>query len=105
MIKALLNLFKREKSFLETNEFRERVDAIVWDRLGNAPTIWGISVLMYTAQDAENWLVKNQSPITEEDYMKILNHHIDNCMDRPLPAQYIYRTLREAETASYGAKK
>lgn len=104
MFQAIKNIFKRDKCFLDTKEFQKRVDAILWDRLASAPTIWGIGVMLDTCDDVEAWMHKNQRAITEEEYISILMQHIENCMDRQLPPNFMYRTLREKQATRFEPK-
>ncbi len=104
MFTFIKNLFKPRKEFLTEKRFWNRVDAIMREYLDDAPTLWGIDVLMRTTQEAEAWMVLNEKAITEEQYIAMLMRNIELYMDKPLPPIFLDRTLRDRRNSRSGKK-
>ena len=104
MFTFLKSLFSPPKEFLTEKRFWRRVDAIMMENLGDAPTLWSVDVLMRTVDEAEAWVVLNEKAITEEQFIASLMRNIELYIDKPLPAIFLDRTLRDRQNIRSGKK-
>ena len=69
----------RPKYFMNTKEFKEKVDK----RVEDIPLYLGVQVLQDACDDLISWHKKTGENITEDDFWKVLEEHIkENHVER-----------------------